>query len=275
MNIIQRVKDILLTPKQTWPIIDDEATDVAGLYKNYIMILAAIPAVAGFIGMTLIGFSAFGVTVRTPFVSGLTQMVVGYVLSLAMVYIIALIVDALAPTFGGQKNMINALKLVAYGSTAGMVGGIFGLIPALSMIALLTALYSIYLIYVGLPTMMKCPEEKALPYTAVILVCGIVAGLVLGAVSAMFTPGHPGMHMGSAEVTPGSAPKAEITLNTPQGTVTMDTQQMEDWGKRMDAANKKLEEAQKSGDQAATEAAMREVMATLGANPARGDVPKP
>jgi len=273
MNLIQRVKDILLQPRQTWPIIEDEATDVAGLYKQYIMILAAIPAVAGFIGMTLIGFSAFGVSVRIPFVTGLTTMVVSYVLSLAMVYVIALIVDALAPTFSGQKNMMNALKLVAYGSTAGMVGGIFSVLPPLSMLGLLAALYAIYLIYVGLPTMMKCPEDKALPYTAVILVCGIVAAVILSAVTAMFTPG-PAMHLGA-----GSAPVAEsdgsVSITTPQGSVSFDTQKMEAWSKRMEEANRKLEEAQRSGDQAAIDQALRESMAALGSNPARVEGARP
>lgn len=263
MNIIERVKDILLAPKQTWPIIEAEAADTASLYKNYVMILAAIPAVASFIGMSLVGFNAFGVSMRVPFMNGLAQMATGYVLSLAMVFVVALIVDSLAPTFGGRKNPLNALKLVAYGSTAGMVGGIFGLIPSASMLGLLAALYSIYLIYVGLPILMKCPEDKALPYTAVILVCGIGAGLIVGAASAMFAPG-PAMHMGASD----DAPKAEITLNTPQGSITVDTDRMEDWSKRMEAANKKLEEAQKSGDKAATEQAMKEVMATLGMNPA-------
>lgn len=269
MNIVERVKAILLAPKQTWPAIEAETTDTASLYKNYIMILAAIPAVASFIGMTLIGVSAFGISVKLPFMTGLIQMVVGYVLSLVMVYIIALIVDALAPTFGGQKNPMNALKLVAYGSTAGMVGGIFSLIPMMSMLGLLAALYSIYLIYTGLPTLMKSPEEKSLPYTAVILVCGIVAALILGAASAMFTP-SPAMHLGaSAPTLDGAAPKGDITINTPEGSVTLDTQKMEEWSQRMEAASKKMEEAQKSGDQAAAEKAMQEMMATMGMKPAQ------
>lgn len=268
MNIVERVKAILLAPKQTWPVIEAETTDTASLYKNYIMILAAIPALASFIGMTLIGVSVFGVSVKLPFMTGLIQLVVSYVLSLAMVYIISLIVDALAPTFGGQKNSMNALKLVAYGSTAGMVGGIFGLIPMMSMLGLLAALYSIYLIYTGLPTLMKCPEEKALPYTAVILVCGIGAALILGGVSAMFTPG-PTMHLGSSAPTLDGAPKGDITINTPEGSVTIDTQKMEQWSQRMEAASKKMEEAQKSGDQAAAEKAMQEMMATMGMKPAQ------
>lgn len=197
MDLVQRVKDILLNPKEAWPTIEAEATDVAGLYKNYVIFLAAIPAIAGFIGMSVFGFSMMGMTIRVPLMSGLAQMVIGYVLSLAMVFVVALIVDALAPSFGGQKSQINALKLVAYGSTAGMVGGIFSLIPAFSMLGLLTGLYSIYLMYLGLPVLMKCPKEKVMAYTVVILVCAIIAGVLVGTVSAMFSPapamlGRPG-----------------------------------------------------------------------------------
>ena len=136
MNLIQRVKDILLTPKTIWPQIDQEPTDVKFLYTNYIIFLAAIPAVASFIGMSLFGISIFGgVSFRVPVLSGLTQMIVGYVLSLGLMFLLALLVDALAPTFGGAKNQISALKLVAYGMTASFVGGIFGLLPALSILS--------------------------------------------------------------------------------------------------------------------------------------------
>lgn len=185
MNIVQRVKDILLTPKQVWPFIEAEPADVPTLYTQYIMILALIPAVAGFIGTTLVGGNVLGYSVRVSFFQGLVTMVVGYVSSLAMVFILALITDALAPVFSGQKNLMNALKLVAYGSTAGMVGGIFSVIPAFSMLGLLASLYSIYLLFVGVPVLMKCPEEKALPYTAIVLVCGLIAFAVLGGISAI------------------------------------------------------------------------------------------
>lgn len=185
MTIVARVKEILLTPKQAWPVIASESTDTASLYTQYLMILAAIPAVAGFIGLSLIGVNAMGMSMRVPLATGLANLVVGYILSLAMIYVLALITDALAPSFGGQKNPMQALKLVVYGSTAGMVGGLFTLIPALSTLSLLTSLYSIYLIFLGVPVLMKSPPEKALPYTAVILVCGLIAGAVLSGVSAL------------------------------------------------------------------------------------------
>ncbi|AGU51603.1 Yip1 domain-containing protein [Variovorax paradoxus B4] len=188
MNLVQRVQDILLKPKATWPTIDAEPADAASLYKNYVMILALIPAVAGFIGLSVIGIGAFGVNFRVPVVSGLVNMVVGYVLSLVMVFVLALIIDALAPTFQGTKSQIGALKLSAYASTASFLGGIFSLIPSLAIIGALAALYGIYLIYVGLPVLMKCPADKALAYTAVVVVCAIVGGVVIAWVLSLLTP---------------------------------------------------------------------------------------
>src|SRR5690606_2820941 len=115
-----------------------------------------------------------------------------------MIYVLALIANELAPRFQGEKNLPNAFKLVAYGATAGLVGGIFNLLPSLSMLGLLAALYSIYLLYTGVPVMMKTPQDKSLVYTAVLIVCGIVAGLIVGAVSAIFTGGSKASMMGKA-----------------------------------------------------------------------------
>ena len=245
MSLIQRVQDILLKPKETWPIIAGEGGDTASIYTNYLLYLAAIPAIASFIGLSLIGAGGFGFSVRVPIMSGLVQMVVGFVLSLVMVFVLALIVDALAPTFNGNKSQISALKLVAYGSTAGFVGGIFGLISSLSILGLIAGLYSIYLIYTGVPVMMKCPPEKAGAYTAVVVVCGIVAAVILGAVSAVFMP-SAGMRMGAgmgAGAIGGN--DTNVTITTPGGgEMKIDTAKME-------AMAKQMEEASKSGDTAA------------------------
>jgi hypothetical protein len=253
MNIVARVKEVLLTPKQAWPVIDAEQTDTATLYTQYIMILAAIQAVAGFIGMSLVGVGGFGVSIRVPVVAGLVQMVLGYGLSLAMVYVLALIADALAPSFGGQKREMSALKLVAYSSTAAMVGGIFAMIPALGALTLLAALYSLYLLYLGVPTLMKVPQEKALPYTAVLVVCAIVVGVVVGAVLAAVR-GGPAMDLGMAT--------GQMSVQTPRGAVNLDVAKTQAWGKRMEEVGKKMEKAQQSGDQAAMEQAIKE-MASL------------
>ena len=186
MSLIERVRSLLLRPKQTWPVIATEPADAASIYRRYVVILAAIPAVCAFIGWTLVGGGAFGVTYRLPIATGLVQMIVGYLLSLAIVYVLALVVNALAPTFGGSKDLVAALKVVAYGSTAGFLGGVFSLLPSLSWLGLLASFYSIYLIYTGLPVLMRCPPEKAGTYTVVVVVCALIAMIVLGAVSALF-----------------------------------------------------------------------------------------
>ncbi|NVM87132.1 hypothetical protein FHT32_000755 [Variovorax sp. SG517] len=198
MNLVERVQAILLKPKATWPEIDAEPADAASLYKNYVMILALIPALASFIGLSLIGIGAFGVSFRVPLASGLANMVVGYVLSLVMVFVLALIIDAMAPTFEGTKSQIGALKLSAYASTAAFVGGVFSLLPSLSVLGALAALYGIYLLYTGLPVLMKCPPDKAVAYTAVVVVCAIVGGVVIAWVLALLTPSP--MRLGAAPV---------------------------------------------------------------------------
>jgi hypothetical protein len=139
-KLIARVKAILTTPKTEWPVIAAEPATVADLYKNYIIWLAAIPAICQFIKGSFIGYGAFGMHYRTPIGAGLTALVVGYVLSLVLVYVVALIVDALAPTFSGQKNPVQALKAVAYSWTASWVAGIAALIPWLGFLIMLAAL---------------------------------------------------------------------------------------------------------------------------------------
>lgn len=174
-NLIQRVQDILLRPKPTWDVIDNEPATVQGLYTGYICILAAIPAIAGFIGSLAFGggFALFG----------LVGALVSYVLSLVGVYIVSLIADALAPSFGGTKNPIQALKAVAYAQTAAWVAGIFNIIPVVGgLLAALGGLYSLYLLYLGLPKLMKTPEDKGIVYTIVVVVLAIVVFFVISAI---------------------------------------------------------------------------------------------
>jgi len=245
MSLIERVQSILLRPKQTWPAIAAEPADVATIYSRYVVILAAIPAICAFIGYTLVGVGAFGVSYRLPIATGLVQMVVGYLLSLAIVYVLALIVNALAPTFGGSKDMVAALKVVAYGSTAGFLGGVFSLLPVL----------------------MRCPPEKAGAYTTVVVVCTILAMIVLGAVSSLFIS-HGPMGFGTSTVggptLPGGAGGGDIQIKTPDGaTVTINPSAMADLAKRMEEAGKQMDSAQKSGDSAAAGKAMGDILGAV------------
>jgi hypothetical protein len=181
MALVDRVKNILLSPRAEWPVIDAEPATVASLYTGYIMPLAAIPVICQAIGMSMIGITIpfIGTHYRTPIVSAITSALVLYVFSLIAVFIVTLIVDGLAPTFGGTKNQVQALKVVAYSYTASWVGGIFSLMPAISIIGLLFGLYSLYLLYLGLPVLMKSPPDKAVGYTVVVVICTIIVTWVI------------------------------------------------------------------------------------------------
>ncbi len=184
-KIIERAKGIVLSPKTEWDKIAAETTDVKSLYVNYAMILAAIPAVCGLIGSTLIGVSLPIVgTIRTPIAAALVQLVLTYVLGLAIIYAVSLIVNALAPTFDGQKDPVQALKLVVYSSTPVWLAGVFSLVPMLGVLGVVAGLYGLYLLYIGLTPLMKNPQDKSIGYTALIIISYIVMAIVMGVVVA-------------------------------------------------------------------------------------------
>lgn len=182
MNLFERAKNILISPKTEWEVIKNEQSTVADLFTKYALILALIPAVAGFIGQSLIGISLgpFG-SFKVPVVNGLIYAVLYYVLSLAGIYLVAFIVDALAPSFGATKDMVSSLKVVVYSYTAVWVAGIFQIIPVLAILGIL-GLYSLYLLYLGLNIVKDSPSDKVVGYTVVVVIITIVVYFIIGAI---------------------------------------------------------------------------------------------
>jgi hypothetical protein len=188
MDLQQRITNILTKPKEEWAVIAVESTDVPTLYKEYIVLLAAIPAIAGFIGMTIVGIPApFLGTIRIGLVSGLVHLIVGYLLTLVSYLVAAFVIEKLAPTFGSRGNLIQALKLAAYASTPVWIAGILAIYPPLSMLLLIAAIYAIYLFYLGLPFVMQTPQDKALAYTIASAVALIVTSIVIHLVTVAFS----------------------------------------------------------------------------------------
>ena len=174
MNLVERVKAILLQPKSEWTVIEGEPGDISFLLTNYVAILAAIPAVCTFIGGSIIGYGPF----RVGLFAGLIHAVFTYVLTLGGVVVVAYIIDFLAGTFGGRSNLNNAMKVASYAPTAAWLAGVFNLIPVLAILGLL-GLYSVYLLHTGLATLMKPAQDKALFYTIAVIVCVIVIWAII------------------------------------------------------------------------------------------------
>jgi hypothetical protein len=176
--LIQRVKNILMTPKTEWPVIDAEPATIGGIYRNYVMILAAIGPICLLIGLLVFGMPYFAF----PMGYLIGQAILSYVMALVGCYVLALIIDALAPSFGGTKDRVKAFKVAAYSSTAAWVVGIVYLVPVLAILGIL-GLYSLYLLYLGLPVLMKTPADKSIVYTIAIIVAAIVIYVVIGAIT--------------------------------------------------------------------------------------------
>ena len=192
-QVVERAKAILLNPKPTWEIIKEETKTVGQVYREYLVPLAVVPAVAMFIGRSVIGVSySFMGYYRQPIVSGLVTAVLLYVLTLVGIFIMGKIIDAVAPTFGATRNDLNAFKVAAYAWTPALIAGIVNIIPMLAPVGLLASLYGIYLLYLGLLVLMACPAEKAVGYTVVcVVVMAVIYVLVGSIVGGVATGFHP------------------------------------------------------------------------------------
>ena len=178
MNIIDRVKNILISPQKEWQVINTEAGNPASITTSYLLPLILIGALAAFIGFGLIGVGV-GFFKITGVGWGI-KMALGYAIrSIVSVFILAFIIDALAANFGSEKNFNKSFQVAAYSATAGLVGGIFLIIPALAILAMLAGLYGLYLLYVGLPILKKTPADKAVNYFVVVLVVSIIVSVIL------------------------------------------------------------------------------------------------
>jgi hypothetical protein len=178
-GLVDRLKDILLTPKTEWAVIDSEPATIGGIYTSYVLILAAIGPICMVIGQQVFGFSGFGINFKPPIAYSIGQAVITYVMSLVSVYVSALIIDALAPSFGGTKNQVKAFQVAAYSATAAWLAGVFQIVPMLAILAIV-GLYSLYLLYLGLPRLMRVSDDKAVGYTVVVIVVQIVLYFVIG-----------------------------------------------------------------------------------------------
>jgi hypothetical protein len=171
MHLVERVKAIVLRPRAEWKVIEQEPETLSELFITYVAILAAIPEVARFVGQSFVGG-------YFPIVPSLVRAVVVYLVTFAMVYVIAGVIDLLAPRFGGEKNFANAVKLSVYSHTPLWLAGIFLLIPGLNFLLIL-GVYGVYLLWTGLPLLMHVPEQKALPCAVVVTVCALIPAVVL------------------------------------------------------------------------------------------------
>lgn len=256
VDIQTRVKNILLTPKTEWPAIEAEPTPTGTIVTSYVMPLAAIGAIAGFIGGSLVGTTVpFLGTYRVPIMTGLAGAALVFCFAIVGVFILAFIINALAPTFGAQKDSSKAFKVAVYAYTPAWIAGALQILPALGLLAIFAALYGLYLLYLGLPALMKAPQDKAVGYTAVVVVCAIVLSIAVTVIGGLIV--SPAAIGGLGSIASSSA-EPQYPPDSAMG-------KLEALGKKLEESGAKMEQAQKRGDTAAeTTAAFEGLGAILG-----------
>jgi len=180
---LQRVRRILITPSAAWPLIASEPASPRDLYAGYVAPLAAIAVAASLVGRTLVGSPADRIA------AALVHAALAYALCFLGVFLVALIVDLLAPSFAGRRDALAALKLTVYGFTPGWLAGVFNIVPALSVLVLLGPLYALYVIYLGLPVLMRCPPAKAAGYAVAVVLCAIATWALFAVLALWGTAG--------------------------------------------------------------------------------------
>jgi hypothetical protein len=236
-GMIGRIQRLILKPKDEWAAIDAEPATAREVFMRWAVPLAAIGPICSFIGGQVFGVGAFLIHFRPPLISSLILALISYGMALAGTWIFALIIDALAPSFGSVKNFNQAMKVAAYSYTAAWICGVLQIMPALAIIGVLLGLYSLYLLWVGLPMLMKTPADKAPGYVivsivaafGVYLIIGIIVGLISASLITAATLGSPG---------------GTITV----GGTTLDTGKLTDAAAKMEVASKSMEASLKGGD---------------------------
>lgn len=228
-GIVAQAKAILVAPKEEWPKIAAGGGSVRSVFTGYVMPLAAIGPLAGFIGGQLFGRGALFFHYRPSLLFGLSSAITAYVMSLLSTFLIAWVVSFLAGKFGGREDFTRAFKLCAFSFTAAWLAGAFNLLPSLGLIVGLAGLYGLYLFYLGATPMMGVPQDKAVGYTVVTVICAIVLYIVAGMIAA-----SAAAVVGGAGVL-GEDTAASASLTIP-GVGTIDS-------RKLDQANQNLQAA--------------------------------
>ena len=197
-NIVQRVINIITKPKNEWQVIATEQPNAMKLIGGYALILALIPALSAFIKYGIIGMSFMGYTSRS-IGSGIQTGLVQLLSAIIGVYLLAWVIDLLAPSFDSQKNFGRSLQLAVYSSTPQWVAGILLLFSTtMSVLIMAISLYAIYLLAVGMPVLKSTPKDKVVGYVALtivaMIVIGLVLALILAAILGLFFVGSAGRY---------------------------------------------------------------------------------
>ncbi len=186
-EILERVKQISFKTKDTWAVIKEEEATVNGIFKSYLLILAAVPALANFLGRMIIGYPVpFSKSIRLNFGESLVTAIIEYAIMLLGIWVVAKVITFFAPKFSATQDEVKSFKLAVYSYSPYLAAGVLFIIPSLGILVGLVGIYSLVVLYFGLPIVLDVPKNKVLPFFVVIIVSMIVVYIIIGTISHLF-----------------------------------------------------------------------------------------
>ena len=187
--VLQHVWGLFTNPKREWESIRDDKCTIGKCYAVHVLLLAAIPAISGFIGTTQFGWQiGIGDPIKLTLESAGMIAVLYYLAMLVGVYSIGWMIHWMAGTYGASPMLSQCVVLAAYTATPLFLIGLMELYPVLwlNMVVGIVALcYSVYLLYTGVPVMMGISEDRGFLFSSAVLGVGLVAFVALLAVTAL------------------------------------------------------------------------------------------
>ena len=192
--VLNHVWGLFFQPKKEWKSIKEERCTVGKCFCSHVLILAAIPAIAGYIGTTQVGWSFGGFeTHRLTTQSALQIAIITYLTMLVAVFSLGKAIHWMGQTYGSKQTLPQAIALAAYTATPLWMMGFFFLYPVLwfnMLIGLPALAYTVYLLYTGVPVMMSVSQERGFLFASAVLAVGLVMLVaVLGAMAMLWSMG--------------------------------------------------------------------------------------
>ena len=188
--MFNRIINILLKPTSEWQVIANESSSVGGILAGYAIPLSVVQAIT-----TVVALGYLGIGTEMMEMGGLSvtladtamRAFVGFAAGLVLLYALAFIGCMIAPSFNGNADIVQSLKLFTYSSTPSWVAGALlpffmssmGLMILVSLLSFASIGYAIYLIYLGAGPVMGIPKEKLAGFTVVVIALYIGLGLIV------------------------------------------------------------------------------------------------
>jgi Yip1-like protein len=182
---------MLLTPKTEWARIAAENSAISRVYIGFIVPLALLDALVGFIHVSIVGTrEPLTGIVHAPVTGGVLTALLVFAFGLLGIGAVAWVIDALAPFFGASPNRRLASAVAAYASTPIWLATILVPFPAVwAPVEVLAVIYHTWLLYLGLHVLMRAARDRVLGYATTVILSTILLEIVFTMASTALSGG--------------------------------------------------------------------------------------